>query len=74
MRLEAKAAGHEMMAPVAQDAHQFGGQRLVQEAQHGSAVTAVGVCDRALVEMLPCHPPQLGLIGKGGCLNVFLGR
>lgn len=41
-RVGVDAAGHEVMPFVAQDAHQLGGQRFVQQLHHSGAVGLIG--------------------------------
>jgi len=51
-----EAVGHEIVAFVAQDADQFGGQRFVEQAQHFVEVGAVAFGHRAILDVLagPC--------------------
>ena len=48
-----EALGHVVVPLVAQHADDLGGQRLVEHLDHPLAVGAVGVGDRALLDLLP---------------------
>jgi hypothetical protein len=62
-RLAVHACGHEVMVHVAQDAHDFGGQRLVQNVNGLFFISAIGVGDRAVLDT------AAGTLAK--LLNVF---
>ncbi len=49
-----QAAGHEVVALVAQHADQFGGQRLIEQTQDLFAVGAVAFGHRAVFHILAC--------------------
>ena len=50
--LGVNATGHEVMALVAQDADNFGGQRFVEHAQRGLQIGLVALRDRAFFNVL----------------------
>jgi hypothetical protein len=58
------------VAPVAQHAHDLGGERLVEELYHRSPVGAVGLGDRALLDMLARARIVLMSVRKGCLVNI----
>ena len=57
-----QAVGHEVVALVAQDADQFGGQRLVEQTQDLFTVGAVAFGHRAVLDVLARTFAQGGYI------------
>lgn len=54
-----KAGGHEVVALVAQEADQLGGERFVEQAQDGLAIGRIAFGDRAFLDVLA------GTVAKG---------
>ena len=53
-RLGVHALGHEVMAAIAQHAHDLGGERFVQQLHHGLAIGAIAGGDGTLLDVLAC--------------------
>jgi hypothetical protein len=62
--LRVNAPRHEVVAPVAQDAHELRRQRIVQQLEHDLAVRGIAGGDRAFIDVLPGALAQRRDVGK----------
>ncbi len=73
-RLRVDTAGHEVVAAVAQHAHDLGGQRVVEQANHRLAIAAITLGHGAIENVLARAAPELLHVSQEGLLGITLLR
>jgi hypothetical protein len=63
-RLGVDARGHVVVALVAEHADELGGERLVEQAQDGLAIAAIGLGDGALLDVAARAAAELLDVGE----------